>query len=111
MSDEHKTEELNLKSLQNDSSTELKPPKLDIDNLHPEAQRRLEMLDLITINANGEKQGATDEEVNIILNKQIQNEDPNILADKYMMQHGIYELFKVGWKILIEMFIFYFCRH
>jgi hypothetical protein len=95
MSDEQKTEWLNVKSLHNDRFIQPKKANFDMNNLHPEAQKRLRMLGLITINQNGEQQEATDEEIDTILRKTIRNEDPDILADKYMMQHGLYELFKV----------------
>ncbi|CAF1087565.1 unnamed protein product [Rotaria sp. Silwood1] len=94
MSDEQKTEWSNVKSLHNDRFIESKKEKTDINNLHPEQRKRLQMLGLITLNANGEQQEATDEEIDTILQKTIQNEDPNILADKYMMQHGLYDLLK-----------------
>ncbi|CAF5036205.1 unnamed protein product, partial [Rotaria sp. Silwood1] len=86
MSDEQKTEWSNVKSLHNDRFIESKKEKTDINNLHSEQRKRLQMLGLITLNANGEQQEATDEEIDTILQKTIQNEDPNILADKYMMQ-------------------------
>jgi hypothetical protein len=95
MSDEQKTEWSNVKSLHNDRFIESKKPTFDLNNLHPEAQRRLQMLGLTTIDTNGEQQEAADEVVDAILRNTMQNEDPNILADKYMMQHGLYELFKV----------------
>ncbi|CAF0772122.1 unnamed protein product [Rotaria sp. Silwood1] len=94
MSDEQKTEWSNVKSLHNDRFIESKKEKTDINNLHSEQRKRLQMLGLITLNANGEQQEATDEEIDTILQKTIQNEDPNILADKYMMQHGLYDLLK-----------------
>jgi hypothetical protein len=53
------------------------------------------MLGLISTNTNNEQQEATEDEINAILRKTMQNEDPDIVADKYMMKHGLYELFKV----------------
>ncbi|CAF2484868.1 unnamed protein product [Rotaria sp. Silwood2] len=94
MSDEQKTEWSNVKSLHNDRFIESKKEKMDINSLHPEQCKRLQMLGLITLNTNGEQQEATDEEIDAILQKTIQNEDPNILADKYMMRHGLYDLLK-----------------
>lgn len=90
MSDEPKPDWININSL-----VEEKKSNFDLNNLHPEAQKRLQMLGLVTINADGEQQEATDDEIDNILRKTMQNEDPNILADKYMMKHGLYELFKV----------------
>jgi hypothetical protein len=98
MSDENKTEWSNVKSLHNDRFVAPKTPIFDLNNLHPEAKNRLQMLGFITTNANGEQQEATDEEIDAILRKTMQNEDPNILADKYMMKHGLYELFKVDFS-------------
>ncbi len=95
MSDEQKTEWSNVKALHDDRFIELKKPNFDIDNLHPEAQKRLHMLGLISTNTNNEQQEATEDEINAILRKTMQNEDPDIVADKYMMKHGLYELFKV----------------
>jgi hypothetical protein len=96
MSDEQKTEWSNVKSLNNDRFIDLNKAKIDINNLHPEAQKRYQMLGLITTDTDGEQQEATNEQIDDILRKTMQNEDPNILADKYMMQHGLYELFKVN---------------
>ena len=112
MSDEQKTDWSNVKSLNNDRFIEMKRDKLDIDNLHPEAQKRYKMLGLITTNADGEQQEASDEQIDDILRKTMQNEDPNILADKYMMQHGLYEIFKVKDCLIYEHFIYlFFCRN
>jgi hypothetical protein len=102
MSDENKTECANGESLLNDGAVEPKKQILDLNNLHPEAQKRLEMLDLVTIDANGEPQVAPDEVLDSILRKPIHNEDPNSLADKYMMKHGLYESFKVDFFFLIK---------
>ena len=96
MSDEEKTEWSNVKTLHNDRFIELKKPAIDMNKLHPEERKRLQMLGLITINTNGEQQEATDKEIDAILRKTMQNEAPDTLADKYMMQHGLYELFKVS---------------
>jgi hypothetical protein len=95
MSDEKKTEWSSVQSLHNDRFIEPKKSNFDLKNLHPEAQKRLQMLGLITVNSDGEQEEATNEEIDAILRKTMQNEDPSILADKYMMQHGLYELFKV----------------
>lgn len=100
MSDEQKTDWFNVQSLHTDRFIETKNANFDLDNLHPEAQKRLQMLGLVTIDKTGEPQEATDEVIDNILRKTMQNEDPNILADKYMMQHGLYELFKVDILIL-----------
>ncbi|CAF4348189.1 unnamed protein product, partial [Rotaria magnacalcarata] len=35
-----------------------------------------------------------DAQLDAILQKTIQNEDPNVLADKYMMKHGLYDSLK-----------------
>ncbi|CAF1330412.1 unnamed protein product [Adineta steineri] len=94
MSFEEQSEVLNFQSMDNESFIVPKIPRFNLENLHPEAQRRLEMLGLITTNENGEKQDATDEEIDAVLHKTVPNENPDILADKYMMQHGIYQLFK-----------------
>ncbi|CAF1199931.1 unnamed protein product [Adineta steineri] len=94
MSFEEQSEVLNFQSMDNESFIVPKKPRFNLENLHPEAQRRLEMLGLITTNENGEKQDATDEEIDAVLHKTVPNENPDILADKYMMQHGIYQLFK-----------------
>ena len=56
MSDENKTEWSNVKSLHNDRFIETKKPNFDMENLHPEAQKRLQMLGLITIKPDGEQQ-------------------------------------------------------
>ena len=93
MSDEQKVEWSNVKSLHNDLFIETKRQKIDANNLHPEQQKRLQMLGLIAVNGNGEQQEAT--EIDTILYRSIPKEDPNILADKYMMQHGLYDLLKV----------------
>jgi hypothetical protein len=85
MSDEQKTELLH----------ESKRTIFDMNNLHPEIQNRLRMLGFITIDTNGEQQEATNDKIDAILRKTMQSEDPNILADKYMMKHSLYELFKV----------------
>jgi len=85
MSDEQKTELLH----------ESKRTIFDMNNLHPEVQNRLRMLGFITIDTNGEQQEATNDKIDAILRKTMQSEDPNILADKYMMKHSLYELFKV----------------
>lgn len=95
MSDESSTEWSNIKTLNNEHFIENPKANFDLKNLHPEAQKRLEMLNLIKTTENGEKEEATTEEIDQILRKNVQNEDPNVLADKYMMQHGLYELFKV----------------
>ena len=54
------------------------------------------MLGFVTTGANGEPKATIDEDVNAIKLRTIHNEDPNVVADKYMMKHGVYELFKVG---------------
>ena len=66
-----------------------------MNNLHPEAQKRLQMLGFIKTTDNGQHEEATDEEIDKILRKTVQKQDPNVLADEYMMKHGLYELFKV----------------
>lgn len=108
MSDEQKTEWSNVKLLHSDHFIETKKEKVDINNLHPEERRRLQMLGLITANENGEQQEATDEQIDAILQKTIQNEDPNILADKYMMKHGLYDLLKVNIDIESKYFLYLF---
>ena len=102
----------NVKSLHNERFVELKKPTIDIDNLHPEEKKRLQMLGLLTVNTNGEQQETADEEIDVILRKTMQNEDPDILADKYMMKHGLYELFKVCVYFTVEHVCFdiYCCR-
>ncbi|UJR37124.1 hypothetical protein I4U23_029828 [Adineta vaga] len=94
MANEQQSEWFNLQSLDMDSFVVTKKSKFDLENAHSEAQRRLQMLGLITINVDGEKQEATDEEIDNMLHKNYQNQNPDVLADKYMMQHGMYELFK-----------------
>ena len=106
MSDENKTDWSNVKSLHGDRFVAPKKPIFDLNNLHPEAKNRLEMLGLITTNADGVQQDATDEQIDTILRKTMQNEDPNILADKYMMKHGLYELFKVDFPSRIYVSIY-----
>ena len=96
MSDEEPTEWSNMKSLHKEQFVESKKPTFDLHTLHPEARRRLQMLGFVTTDANGEPKAALDEEVNAIMLRTIHNEDPNVVADKYMMKHGVYELFKVG---------------
>ena len=104
MSDEEKktAEWSNIKSLHADRFVETQKPMFDLKTMHPEAQKRLNMLGFLTTNADGEQQQASNDEIDAILHKSIQNEDPNILADKYMMQHNLYELFKVNslWIII-----------
>ena len=75
---------------------ETKKTNFDLNNMHSEAQNRLQMLGLIKVNEDGEKKEATDEEIDAILRKTTKHEDPDSLADKYMMKHGLYESFKVG---------------
>ena len=106
MSDENKTEWTNVKSLHSDRFVEAEKPTFDLKNLHPEAQKRLEMLGLVSTNDDGELKEASSEEIDTILRKTTQNEDPNILADKYMMKHGLYESFKVNFRFSIEIFLF-----
>lgn len=96
MSDEEKkTEWSNIKSLHADRFIETKKPTFDLKTMQPEAQKRLHMLGFLTTNADGEQQEASNDEINAILRKSMQNEDPNVLADKYMMKHNLYETFKV----------------
>jgi hypothetical protein len=99
MSDENKTEWSNVKSLHKDRFVHAKKTIFNLNNLHPEAQKRLQMLGFVTKNKDGKQQEATDEEIDEIMRKTIQNEDPNNLADKYMMKHGLYELFKVDFYL------------
>ncbi|CAF3254433.1 unnamed protein product [Rotaria socialis] len=94
MSDEKKAERSSTKSLDDDHFIESKKEKMNINDLHPEERKRLRMLGLITTNADGEEQEATDAQLDAILQKTIQNEDPNVLADKYMMKHGLYDSLK-----------------
>ena len=96
MSDEKKAEWSSVKSLDDDRFIESKKGKMDINDLHPEERKRLRMLGLITTNPDGEEQEATDAQLDAILQKTIQNEDPNVLADKYMMKHGLYDSLKVA---------------
>ena len=100
MSDEEKIEWSNVKSLHKDRFLDSKQTTFDIDHLHPEARRRLQMLGFLTINDRGEQQEVTGEEVDAILLKRRRTEEPDIIADKYMMHHGLYELFKVIERII-----------
>ena len=95
MSDEEKTEWSNVKSLHKDRFLDSKQTTFDLDKLHPEARRRLQMLGFLTIDDNGEQQELTGEEIDAILMKRRRPEEPDIIADKYMMRHGLYDLFKV----------------
>lgn len=95
MSDEEKTEWSNVKSLHKDRFLDSKQTTFDLDKLHPEARRRLQMLGFLTINDKGEQQELTGEEIDAILMKRRRTEEPDIIADKYMMRHGLYDLFKV----------------
>ena len=107
MSDEEKkTEWSDIKTLHPERFLETEPTTtFDLKNMHPEGQKRLHMLGFLTKNANGEQQEASDVEINTILRKTTQNEDPNILADKYMMRHNLYELFKVDFPRMIFILI------
>lgn len=94
MSNESSADWSNIKSLHSEHFIETKKPNFDLNNLHPEAQKRLQMLGFIKTTDDGQQEEATDDEIDQILRKTVRNEDPNVLADKYMMQHGLYELFK-----------------
>lgn len=114
MSDEEKkTEWSDMKELYPDRFLESKPTEttttFDLKNMHPEGQKRLHMLGFLTTNADGEQQEASDDEINAILQKPMQKEDPNVLADKYMMKHNLYELFKVTFPQWIVSRIGYAC--
>ena len=96
MSDhEESLEWSNLKSVHADQFAETKKTIFDLDNLHPEARRRLQMLGFLTINDKGEQEEKSEEEIDAILLKRRSMEEPDLLADRYMMKHGLYELFKV----------------
>ena len=95
MSDESSADWSNIKSVHGEHFLDTKKSKFDLNNLHPEAQKRLQMLGFIKTTDNGQHEEATDEEIDKILRKTVQKQDPNVLADEYMMKHGLYELFKV----------------
>lgn len=99
MSDESSADWSNIKSQHQELFVENKKRNFDLNALHPEAQKRLQMLGLLKASDNGQQEEATDEEIDRILRKTEQNEDPNTLADKYMMKHGLYELFKVDFDL------------
>ncbi|CAF1088738.1 unnamed protein product [Adineta ricciae] len=94
MMNEQPAEWPTLQSLDVDSFVVATKSKFELERIHPEAQRRLQMLGLVKINDNGEQQEATDEEIDVMLHKTYQNENPDVLADKYMMRHEMYEYLK-----------------
>jgi hypothetical protein len=95
MSDEDKLNWSNVKSLHDERFVELKKSNFDVDNLHPEARRRLQMLGFLTVDVKGDYQELNDDDIDSLLLKIRHHENPDILADKYMMHHGLYDLFKV----------------
>jgi len=86
----------NVKSLHSDRFIEsnIRLNENNYDDLHPEARRRMQMLGLLPSNTNDEHKQETNHDVDLIRPETIDNEDPAILADKYMMKHELYELFK-----------------
>ena len=85
----------NIKTVHADHFLDTKKTTFDLDNLHPESRRRLQMLGFLTINDKGEQEEVPEEKINEIMLKTRQMEAPDIIADRYMMRHGLYELFKV----------------
>lgn len=90
----------NIKSFQPDQIEEKPKTVFDLDKLHTEARARLEMLGFLKINDEGIQQEVSEQEIDDILLKKRRLEDPDRLADRYMMQHGLYDIFRV--KLLVD---------
>ena len=93
----------NIKTVHEEQIEEKPRTNFDLENLHPEARHRLQMLGFVKLDENGIQQEVSDEEIDTILLKRRHLEDPDLLADRYMMKHGVYEIFKVvstfdSWK-------------